>query len=133
LLIVSRSTSRCSTTTTGCLGGNQDHQVTVSNFRRSQCIGKFIFAADVSWVCAASRLGVTALLLGMLLWHLRGLRRSDSFLVSNLMASEWGIEPDAKARALRKLERAGLVAIERRGKRSPQVTLLVSKTLDGTQ
>jgi hypothetical protein len=40
------------------------------------------------------------------------------------MLQDWGIQPDAKTRALRKLEKAGLITIERRGKRSPQVTLV---------
>jgi DNA-binding transcriptional ArsR family regulator len=75
-------------------------------------------------VCQASRLGVKALLVGLALWHLKGLRRDDSFLVSNLMLQEWGIQPDAKRRALRKLEKAGLITVERQGKRSPRVTLV---------
>jgi len=96
--------------------------------------GKFIAGpVDVSWVCRASRLGVKALLVGLALWHLRGLRSSNSFTVSNLMLQEWGIQPDAKARALRALEKAGLITIDRRGKRSPRVTLIVGNTSnDGT-
>jgi DNA-binding transcriptional ArsR family regulator len=86
---------------------------------------------DVSWVCQASRLGVKALLVGLALWHLKGLRRDDSFLVSNLMLQEWGIQPDAKRRALRKLEKAGLITVERQGKRSPRVTLVVGNTSNG--
>jgi DNA-binding transcriptional ArsR family regulator len=86
---------------------------------------------DVSWVCRASRLGVKALLVGLALWHLKGLRRSESFIVSNLMMREWGIKPDAKSRALRKLEEAGLITIERRGKRSPRVTLLLGNPSNG--
>ena len=43
------------------------------------------------------------------------------------MLQDWGIQPDAKSRALRKLERAGLIRVERQGKRSPQVTLVVKK------
>jgi DNA-binding transcriptional ArsR family regulator len=86
---------------------------------------------DVSWVCQASRLGVKALLVGLALWHLKGLRRDNSFLVSNLMLQEWGIQPDAKRRALGALEKAGLIAIERRGKRSPRVTLVVGNTSNG--
>jgi hypothetical protein len=91
--------------------------------------GKFIAGPiDVSWVCKASRLGVKALLVGLALWHLKGLRRDNSFLVSNLMLQEWGIQPDAKARALRKLEKAKLITVERRGKCSPRVTLIVGNT-----
>jgi hypothetical protein len=68
---------------------------------------------------------VKALLVGLALWHLKGLRKADTVVVSNLMLQEWGVQPDAKTRALRKLEKVGLIRIERRGKRSPQVTLVV--------
>jgi hypothetical protein len=77
------------------------------------------------WLLQARRLGVTALLVGLALWHIKGLRKTDSFIVSNLMLQEWEIQADAKRRALRALERAGLVEIERRGKRSPRVTLVL--------
>ena len=86
---------------------------------------------DVSWVVQASRLGVKALLVGLALWHIKGLRKADTFIASNLMLQDWGVQPDAKRRALRKLEKAGLIRIERRGKRSPQVTLIVNKVQGG--
>jgi DNA-binding transcriptional ArsR family regulator len=82
-------------------------------------------------VVHASRLGVKALLVGLALWHLKKLRQADTIIVSNLMLRDWGIEPDAKSRALRKLEKAGLIRIERRGKRSPLVTLVVGNTVNG--
>jgi hypothetical protein len=95
--------------------------------RVSSIKGKFIAGpVDVSWVCQARRLGVTALFVGLALWHLKGLRKTDTFIVSNLMLQEWGILPDAKRRAIRALERAGLIKVERRGKRSPRVTLYSS-------
>jgi DNA-binding transcriptional ArsR family regulator len=82
-------------------------------------------------VVQASRLGVKALLVGLALWHLKKLRQADTFIVSNLMLQEWDVQPDAKTRALRKLEKAGLIRIERRGKRSPQVTLVVGNRVQG--
>jgi hypothetical protein len=92
--------------------------------RASPILGKFIAGPiDVSWVCQAAQLGRTALLVGLALWHLRGLRRTDSFIVSNLMLKDWGVQPDAKRRSLLKLECAGLITVQRQGKRSPQVTL----------
>jgi len=92
--------------------------------RASPIKGKFIAGpVDVSWVCQASHLGVKALLVGLALWHLKGLRKTDTFIVSNLVLEDWGILPDAKWRALRALERAGLIRIDRRGRRSPVVTL----------
>ena len=94
--------------------------------RGSPVQGKFIAGpVDVVWLLQARPLGVTALLVGLALWHIKGLRKTETFIVSNLMLQEWDIQPDAKRRALRTLERAGLVKIERRGKRSPQVTLVV--------
>jgi hypothetical protein len=98
--------------------------------RASPIQGKFIAGpVDVAWVCRASRLGVKALLVGLALWHVKGLRRSATFILSNLMVQEWGVSRDAKRRGLRALERAGLILIERRGKRSPQVTLVLDTTV----
>lgn len=94
--------------------------------RASPIRGKFIAGpVDVQWMVHASGLGVKALLVGLALWHLKGLRRTDSFIVSNLMLQEWGVQPDAKSRALRALERAGLIRVERQGKRSPKISLIV--------
>ena len=93
--------------------------------RISSISGKFIAGPiEAAWVIQAAQLGVKTLLLGMALWHLKGLRKCNTFIVSNVMMREWGITSDAKSRGLRNLERAGLIAVERRGKRSPQVTLL---------
>jgi hypothetical protein len=86
---------------------------------------------DFVWLSEARQLGVTALWVGLGLWFLRGLRHSNSLIVSNLTMREWGVRPDAKARALRALERAGLIRVERRGKRSPQVTLVVGNPSNG--
>ena len=95
--------------------------------RISPIKNKFIKGpVDFAWLSSAQKLGVTALWLGTCLWFLRGLKGSDSFLVSNMVAQEWGLLPDAKSRALRKLEMAGLITVERRGKRSPRVTLVLT-------
>jgi hypothetical protein len=77
------------------------------------------------WLIQASKLGVRPLLLGLVLWYLCGLRKARTVQISNVTCREWGIGPDAKRRALLKLEKAGLVAVERAEKRSPKVTLVV--------
>src|SRR4051794_28999842 len=87
---------------------------------------------DVAWLRQARALGVTPLWVGLGLWHLRGLRRADTVVASNQAFGAWGVGPDAKSRALRALERAGLVAVERRGKRSPKVTIVSVSDGDGT-
>jgi DNA-binding transcriptional ArsR family regulator len=94
--------------------------------RASSVRGKFIAGpVDIVWLSEARKLGGAALWVGLCLWFLRGLKRADSFIVSNLTIREWDVLPDAKTRALRKLEKAGLLTVERRGKRSPRVTLVV--------
>jgi len=97
--------------------------------RISPAGGKFIAGPiDVTWLSQASKLGVTALWVGLGLWFLRGIKHSDTFIVSNLIMQEWDVLPDAKRRALRALEKVGLIKIERRGKRSPRVTLVVQRS-----
>jgi len=95
--------------------------------RISSVPNKFVAGPiDAAWLSQARNLGVTALWVGLGLWYLKGLRRSESFIVSNLMMQDWGVLPDAKSRALRALEKSGLITIERRGKRSPRVSLVVA-------
>jgi hypothetical protein len=79
---------------------------------------------SVVWLIQAAKLGVKPLLLGLVLWYLSGLRKAKTMLLSNVTCREWGIEPDAKRRALLKLEKARLVAVDRFGRKSPKVTLL---------
>jgi hypothetical protein len=94
--------------------------------KRERVQGLFIKGpVSMSWLDQAYKQGGPALYLGTCLWLLRGLRKSDTFVVSNVFLQEHGIKPDSKWRALRKLERAGLVRVERRGKRSPQVTIVL--------
>lgn len=44
--------------------------------------------------------------------------------LTNIMAAEVGVSPDAKGRAIDDLEQAGLIEVERRPKRSPRISLL---------
>jgi hypothetical protein len=84
----------------------------------------------MGWLHEASKLGVGALWVGCVLWHLSGVKRSDTFLVSNLHLHRWGVDRFAKSRALKALANAGLVNIEGRGKRSPEVTIVVPAEQD---
>ena len=63
------------------------------------------------WLYEAAKLGVSPLWVGCVLWHLAGLKKSDTFLVSNLHLHRWGIERRAKSRALKALSDAGLITI----------------------
>ena len=79
----------------------------------------------MGWLHDASKLGVSALWVGCILWHLSGVKKSATFLVSNLHLHRWGVDRFAKSRALKALAYADLVNIEGRGKRSPKVTIVV--------
>ena len=98
--------------------------------RVSPIQGKYLAGPiDVVWLSEARKLGVTTLYVGLYLWFLGGLKKSNTFLVTNLMLAEWDVLPDAKTRALRKLANAGLIILESRGKRNPRVTLVVRSTV----
>jgi hypothetical protein len=81
----------------------------------------------MQWLHDASKLGVSALWVGSVLWHLAGLKKSATFVVSNLHMHRWGVDRHTKSRALIALKRANLIAIKNRGKRSPKVTILVEE------
>jgi hypothetical protein len=76
------------------LDGVAPSQAGIRRGRRASSVrGKFIAGpVDVVWLSQARKLGVTALWVGLGLWFLRGLRRSNSFTVSNLMMREWGVQ-----------------------------------------
>jgi hypothetical protein len=46
--------------------------------------------------------------------------------LTNVAAAKAGVSPKAKWRALAELERLGLIAVERRPKKSPMITVLVN-------
>jgi hypothetical protein len=74
----------------------------------------------LQWLEAAHRLKGCSLWVGIILWHIAGLKKSPTFLVSNMHMARWGVDRFTKSRALRRLEGAGLITIADRGKRSPE-------------
>ena len=64
-------------------------------------------------------------MVGVILWHLSGLKKDKrTVLLTSVECGQWGICRQSKGRALEALEKAGLVAIERRGNKNPLVTLI---------
>jgi DNA-binding transcriptional ArsR family regulator len=108
-------------------GFRLDHDVvngmaTVSRrkFRMVRKTGELFLRGPIPmhWLHAAAKLGVSALWVACVLWHLAGLKRSSTFLVSNLHLHRWGIERRTKSRALKALSHAGLITVVGRGKRA---------------
>jgi hypothetical protein len=78
----------------------------------------------LSWFKAAARLPGRSLHVGMVLWYAAGLSGSVSVHLSNTLCLHFGLDRNAKYRALRSLGEAKLVAVRRKPGRSPLVTIL---------
>jgi DNA-binding transcriptional ArsR family regulator len=74
---------------------------------------------------SAARLPGQGFKVGVVLWHLAGLKRKPTVALSlSSLDEEMGIQRDAARRALSALEEAGLVSVERHAGRKPIVTIL---------
>jgi DNA-binding transcriptional ArsR family regulator len=82
-----------------------------------------------SWIAAAAALPSRALLVGLCLWRLAGAVKSDTVSFGNSDLRQLGIERATKSRALRVLERAGLIKVARQPGRFPKVTLLGARCM----
>jgi len=80
-----------------------------------------------SWLCTASRQKGKALQVSLAILFLSGVTKSNKIKLSNHFLKALGVDRYAKYRALRTLEAAGLITVERGSGRSPQITLLGSR------
>jgi hypothetical protein len=78
------------------------------------------WAADVAEAMRAPGYMVFTLL-AYLAWK----TKSSTFVLSNVYLKRYGVDRDAKRRALARLEKAKVIRIERDGHHAPVVTLLV--------
>jgi len=76
------------------------------------------------WLEMAARLPGRALAVGIVLWHLVGLRKHWTVRLSPSKTRSLGLSPRVTRRGLKGLEGAGLVAVDRHRGRSPDVTVL---------
>jgi len=77
-----------------------------------------------NWLCNALSLRGRAGAVGVALWFRAGIARSRTVSISYRDLEEMGVNRYAARRGLRALEAAGLVSIERRPGRAPEVTIL---------
>lgn len=78
----------------------------------------------LDWLERAARLPGRSLHVAILLWYAAGLQKTATITLPNTLARRFGIERNAKYRALRCLEQAELVSVENSTGRAPRVTLL---------
>lgn len=76
------------------------------------------------WLTAAAELSCSCVLVGLVLWHLAGLRKSSRVKFEYGRAAELGVPRSTVYRALVALESDGLVAVDRGRGRCPVVTIL---------
>jgi len=76
------------------------------------------------WLARAARLPGKSLHLAIGLQHIASTQNCRQVVLSNLASRRFGLDRNAKYRALSWLEGARLVAVERRFGRSPLVTIL---------
>ena len=81
----------------------------------------------LAWLETAAKLPGRSLHVGLVLWYVVGLSRSPSVYLSNILCLRFGVDRNAKYRALLSLEGAGLALVSRKRGQSPFVTVL-----DGT-
>ena len=74
-------------------------------------------------ICAAAQLPGQSLALYLAIRHRSDLTRSEKITVPATLLRSLGINKDAKARALKHLTLAGLVAVERRRGQSARITV----------
>jgi DNA-binding transcriptional ArsR family regulator len=95
--------------------------------KRRRLKGRFLKGPiPTDWLIKALRVGKgSGLGIGNVLWHLSGLKNGErTVLLTTTECERWGITRQSKGRALGALENAGLVTVERHGKRNPLVTIL---------
>jgi len=78
----------------------------------------------LDWLITAARLPGKSLHVAVALWAVGEMQNSRVVMLSNITSLRFGLDRNAKYRALAWLEEAGLISVERRIGRPPLVTIL---------
>ena len=79
----------------------------------------------LDWLQQSALLPGRAVHLGIALWFLDGFRQTGTIKAEPKLLREFGMDRHASYRALNRLEKAGLISVERKKGAAPMVTLLV--------
>jgi hypothetical protein len=97
---------------------------------RSNINQPYIRTLPLEWTILASGLPGKALHVGIVLWFYAGLSKSLTIKLTRSRLRRFAIHPETGRRALRSLEEARLVRVQRQGHESPTVTILFSAGLN---
>ena len=107
---------------------NQPKSATIHLLPRPRAGGKFLRGPiPLDWLSTAARLPGKSLHVAIAIWFTASLAKSATVPLSNIAGLPFGLDRNAKYRALQWLEEAGLITVQRQLGRSPVVTLLELK------
>lgn len=96
-------------------------------FVASQRADRFLKGpVPMTWLAAAARLPGKTLAVAIALWRLSGAFKSSTVKLSNAEVEVLGVDRNAKSRALRALQKAGLISLEQHPGCLPRVTILTN-------
>jgi hypothetical protein len=93
---------------------------------KSRTKKRFIPPIPMEWFLRACILPGKTPVVAMIVWYLFRLKGSKAFVLTQVSLRPFGVTRQAKYRALTSLESAGLVAVSRRSRRNPEVTVLAA-------
>ena len=96
----------------------------VSTNRSPKTFRYYVRTIPLNWACKAASLPGKTAGVGLALWFVAGVKRSTTIVLSGVLLRRFGIHRLAGQRGLAKLEGAGLVTVERVGRKSPRVTII---------
>ncbi len=82
----------------------------------------------LDWLMTAAQLPGKSLHLAVALWALGELQNSHAVALTNITSLRFGLDRNAKYRALVWLEAAGLISVERKAGHAPLVTILEARS-----
>jgi hypothetical protein len=85
---------------------------------------RFIPPVSIEWFDRACVLPGKALAVGLILWRLVKLKKTNTVVLTQAALDQRGISRWEKYAALRALEKAGLISVRARASRNPEITLL---------
>jgi len=115
--------SRLAIDNKGLISDIQDRQAEVKT-RERKVLDRFLRGPiPWTWLVEAARLPGRTLHLGMVIWHLEGFQQTGTVKLKPSLCRELGMDRHASYRALKELERAGLVSVTRKRGAAAMVTL----------
>jgi hypothetical protein len=76
------------------------------------------------WISRCSKLGAKCLNVGMALWWVQGMTNNPTVALTSQVRREWAVGRSSASYALKLMEKAELVEVERHPGRAPRVTIL---------